>query len=190
MRSVPGKLTGWNLWLGSAPLECREDPNLTRDGFDDWLPAVAPRLHRTAFLLTGDWALAQDLVQDACAVTWSKWSSISAPAAEAYTRTVMARAAAARWRRRWRGEVPHARPPEHAATDPWEHVDRRESLRTALLELPPRQRAVLVMRFYDDLSEADTAAALGCALGTVKSATSRGLAALRACGIAADLEIL
>lgn len=163
---------------------------MRREGFDDWLSAVAPRLQRTAFLLTGDWGLAQDLVQDACAVTWSKWSSISPQAAEAYTRTVMARGAAARWRRRWRVEMPHAEPPEHPGSDLWEHVDRRESLRAALLGLPPRQRAVLVLRFYDDLSEADTAAALGCALGTVKSAAARGPIALRATGIATDLEML
>jgi RNA polymerase sigma-70 factor (sigma-E family) len=163
---------------------------VSREGFDDWLAAVAPRLHRTAFLLTGDWALAQDLVQDACAVTWSKWPSIKPAAAEAFTRTVMARAASARWRRRWRGELPHAVLPEQAGSDPWAHVDRRESLRVALLALPPRQRAVLVLRFYDDLSEADTAAALGCALGTVKSAAARGLAALRASGLTADLEVL
>jgi RNA polymerase sigma-70 factor (sigma-E family) len=160
-----------------------------RDGFDEWVSAVAPRLHRTAFLLTGDWGLGQDLVQDACAVTWSKWSSIAPAAAEAYARTVMARRASARWRRRWRGELPHAAPPEPPATDPWEQVDRRESLRTALLMLPPRQRAVLVLRFYDDLSEADTAAALGCAVGTVKSAAARGLAALRDSALMADLEV-
>jgi RNA polymerase sigma-70 factor (sigma-E family) len=156
------------------------------DGFDDWVAVAAPRLHRTAFLLTGDWALAQDLVQHACAATWPRFGSLQEP--DAYARTVLARTASSWWRRRWRGEVPHDQLPEQAAPDSWAEVDRRHVLATALRALPAKQRAVLVLRFYDDLSEADTAQALGWAVGTVKSTTSRALASLRSAGLD-ELEV-
>jgi RNA polymerase sigma-70 factor (sigma-E family) len=157
-----------------------------RDEFDEWVSAAAPRLHRTAFLLTGDWALAQDLVQHACAATWPRFASLEEP--EGYARTVMARTASSWWRRRWRGEVPHDQLPEQAATDAWPDVDRRHVLACALRALPAKQRAVLVLRFYDELSEGDTARALGWPLGNVKSTTSRALASLRSAGLD-DLEV-
>ena len=159
---------------------------MDRDGFDEWVSGAAPRLHRTGFLLTGDWALAQDLVQHACAATWPRFGSLDAP--EAYARTVMVRTATSWWRRRWRGEIPHAALPEVAASDPWSDVDRRQVLAVALRSLPPRQRAVVILRFYDDLTEADTAATLGWPVGTVKSTTARALASLRAAGLD-DLEV-
>jgi RNA polymerase sigma-70 factor (sigma-E family) len=156
------------------------------EGFDVWVSAAAPRLHRTAYLLTGDWALAQDLVQHACAATWPRFASLQEP--ESYARTVMARTASSWWRRRWRGEVPHGDVPEQPVCDAWADVDRRHVLAAALRALPPKQRAVLVLRFYDDLSEVDTARALGWPLGTVKSTTSRALASLRSAGLD-DLEV-
>jgi RNA polymerase sigma-70 factor (sigma-E family) len=155
------------------------------EGFDEWVAATAPRLHRTAFLLVGDWALAQDLVQHACASTWSRWSSVESP--EAYARSVMARTASAWWRRKWRGEVPTDVLPE-AVADPWGEVDSRDAVARALRLLPPKQRAVVVLRFFDDLSEADAATALGWPLGTVKSTTSRALAALRATDLSEELR--
>jgi RNA polymerase sigma-70 factor (sigma-E family) len=157
-------------------------------GFDEWVTAAAPRLHRTAYLLVGDWGLAQDLVQHACASTWTRWSSVETP--EAYARSVMARTASAWWRRKWRGEVPTEQMPEGPAqtwVDPWDGVDARDAVSRALRRLPAKQRVVVVLRFFDDLSEADTAAALGWPVGTVKSTTSRALAALRDSGLAADL---
>ena len=159
---------------------------MDRDGFDEWVALTAPRLHRTAFLLTGDWALAQDLVQHACAATWPRFASLQHP--EAYARTVVARTASSWWRRRWRGEVPHDELPEQSAPDGWADVDRRTVLAAALRALPARQRAVLVLRFYDDLSEEAVAQALGWPVGTVKSTTSRALAALRTAGLD-DLEV-
>jgi RNA polymerase sigma-70 factor (sigma-E family) len=150
------------------------------EDFDGWVAATAPRLHRTAFLLVGDWALAQDLVQHACAQTWPRFTRTDS--AEAYARTVMVRTAASWWRRKWRGEVPTARLPE-VGRDPWADVDRRDAMHRALRALPPRQRAVLILRFYDDLSEAEVARALGIAPGTVKSTTARALAALRHHGL-------
>lgn len=152
-----------------------------RERFEEWVQAAGPRLHRSAFLLTGDWATAQDLVQHACAATWSRFEQLEQP--EAFARTVMARTSASWWRRRWRGEVPHRELPEPPAHDPWAGVDRANAVRTALLTLPPRQRAVIVLRFLDDLSETEAADALGWPVGTVKSTTARAIAALRVSGL-------
>lgn len=148
------------------------------DGFDHWVRAAAPGLHRSAFVLTGDWALAQDLVQHACAAAWPRFRSLENP--DAFAQKVMARTASAWWRRKWRGEVPHGELPDHPGQDAWDGVLSAASVRAALLRLPVRQRAVLVLRFIADLSEADTATALGWPRGTVKSTTARALAALRA----------
>lgn len=150
-------------------------------GFDDWVRSAAPRLHRAAYVLTGDWALAQDLVQHACAAAWPRFGSLDSP--DAFALKVMARTVSSWWRRKWRGEVSHAELPEQAGTDPWDAVASGAAVQTALLRLPPRQRAVLVLRFLADLSEADTAAALGWPHGTVKSTTARALSALRAQGL-------
>jgi RNA polymerase sigma factor (sigma-70 family) len=95
----------------------------------------------------------------------------------------MARTASAWWRRKWRGEVPHADVPDGPVDDPWAAVDGSAAMRTALMRLQVRQRAVLVLRFVADMSEAETGAALGWPLGTVKSTTARALGALRAAGM-------
>lgn len=154
---------------------------MDRTEFDAWAQTVGPRLHRAGYLLTGDWSSAEDLVQHALLVTWRRFDSLEAP--EAFARTVLARGAASWWRRRWRGEVPHGRLPEPDGADPWGGVDTAEVVRRALLTLPPRQRAVVMLRFLDDMSEADTAAALGWPVGTVKSTAARAVAALRVAGI-------
>lgn len=152
------------------------------DEFERWVASSAPALHRSAFLLTGDWATAQDLVQHACVETWAKWSSVETP--DAFARVVMARAASKWWRRRWRSDTTLDVVAEPGTvSDPFGDVDRQDALVRALQALPARSRAVLVLRFFDDLSEADTAAALGWPVGTVKSTTSRALAALRAAGL-------
>ena len=156
---------------------------MEREGFDDWVVAAAPRLHRSAFLLVGDWALAQDLVQHACAAVWSRWRRVDAP--DAYAQAVMARTASSWWGRRWRGEVPTQVLPE-GGSDPWADVDRRDAVARALRALPPRQRAVVVLRFFDDFTEAQVAAALGWPVGTVKSTTARALVALRATELAEE----
>lgn len=153
--------------------------------FDPWVAAAAPRLHRTAYLLVGDWALAQDLVQHACAATWVRWARVGAP--EAYARSVMVRTASTWWRRKWRGEVPVEVLPD-IGEESWQDVDARAVVRRALRALPPKQRAVVVLRYFEDLSEAETAAALGWPVGTVKSTTARALSALRA-GDLAELEV-
>ena len=151
--------------------------------FEEWAVAAGPRLHRSAFLLTGDWATAQDLVQHVLVETWSKWGSVEVP--DSYARSVMVRGVSRWWRRRWRADV--ALEPEQSghepAAEPWTAIYERDRVLRALLRLPSKQRAVLVLRFYDDLTEAQAADALGWPVGTVKSTTSRAIAALRTAGI-------
>jgi RNA polymerase sigma-70 factor (sigma-E family) len=138
-------------------------------------------LVRTARLLTGNWQTAEDLVQTALLRTWQHWDRIADPAAaESYTRQIMVRPSSTWWRRRWHGEVPTTAVPEpHDRADLAQSVGARADLAAALAKLPPRQRATIVLRFYADLTEQQTAAALGCSVGTVKSNAARGLAKLR-----------
>jgi RNA polymerase sigma-70 factor (sigma-E family) len=149
-------------------------------GFTAFVREAAPRLARTAFLLTADRQLAEDLLQTTLAELARRWSRVAAQGdPSAYVRTAMLHTAISWRRRRWHGEVPTAALPERPAADTSPaHTDER--LRAALAQVPPRQRAALVLRYYDDLSEAETAAALGCSVGTVKSQTAKGLARLRA----------
>ena len=157
------------------------------EAFSAFVAARYPAMVRTAYLLTGDRGHAEDLVQAALLRTFTAWSRLDAPDnAEAYTRTTMVRLASRARRRLWRGEVPAAELPERATGDQMGEVDEAQRVRAALLTLPWQQRTVVVLRFFDDRSEADVAAALGCSVGTVKSRTSRALAALRAGGLFGD----
>jgi RNA polymerase sigma-70 factor (sigma-E family) len=152
-----------------------------REAFDAMLDAHARALLRTAYLLTGDAHLAEDLLQTALVKTWTRWRTIrDTDRADVYVRRVMATTSTAWWRRRWRGEVPTLEVPERAAADAFAGVDRRDEIGRALAVLTPRQRAAVVLRYYEDMPEADVAAALGVSVGTVKSTTSRALVALRA----------
>jgi RNA polymerase sigma-70 factor (sigma-E family) len=153
--------------------------------FDDFVVTSAARLGRTAALLTGDRHLAEDLLQTALAKTYLRWHRLREPAAaEAYVRRVMVNQLV-RWRRRrWTGEVPAAELPERAGDagatgDAYGDSDTRAMLRAALATLPRAQRAVLVLRYFEDLTEDETARVLGCSRGTVKSRTARALARLR-----------
>src|SRR5438270_11106213 len=143
-----------------------------------------PALLRRARLLVGDAGHAEDLVQLALASAFTHWRTVRQP--DAYLRTVMARKAIG-WRaRRWHGELPTDPLPDSAdgsvqAGD----FDLGGAGRQALMTLPAEQRAVVVLRYFDDCSEADIAAALKCSPGTVKSRASRALAALRASGLLA-----
>ncbi|HEU0131622.1 MAG TPA: SigE family RNA polymerase sigma factor [Mycobacteriales bacterium] len=137
-------------------------------------------LTRTAFFLTGDRHLAEDLVQTALAQTYVHCHRIrDLSQVEAYARKVLVNANAAWWRRRSATEVPVDTLPDAAGGDDTLAVAEREPLVRALRLLPARQRAAVVLRFYADLSEADTAAALGCSTGSVKKHVSRGLDRLR-----------
>lgn len=151
------------------------------DGFREFVGARSRALLRTAWLLTGDWASAQDLVQTALAKTWPAWDRIRrSDDPEVYVRRVLVTTYATWWRRRWRSEAPAGVLPETAAgTDAYDDVDRRTVVASALAGLTRGQRAVVVLRYFDDLTEVQTAAALGCSVGTVKSQHARALTVLR-----------
>ena len=158
-----------------------------RAAFDALVAARSPALLRTAYLLTGDHHRAQDLVQTALSRAYVRWGRLrSVNAGEAYVRRVIVTTAASSWRRKWHREVPTEVLPDRPS--PADDLDLRAGMRLALQRLPAAQRAVLVLRFYEDLSEAQTAELLGCSLGTVKSRTSRALAALRAAGLERMVE--
>ncbi|PZF97186.1 SigE family RNA polymerase sigma factor [Micromonospora deserti] len=150
------------------------------DEFRDFVAARSSALLRTAYLLTGDWATAEDLLQTALTKTYLAWKRLGGiEAIEPYARRVMVNTSTSWWRRRWHGERPTEVLPERAGIDEIEQQLDRDLLWRHLSALPSRQRAVLVLRFYEDLSEAQTAALLDISPGTVKSQTSRALATLR-----------
>ena len=152
------------------------------EGFEDFVSARGQALQRFGYLLTSDWAMAEDLVQTAFARAYPRWSRIERDAPEAYVRKVMVNTWSSWWRRRWRGEVPAASLPDVAAGDPYLEVDRRQAVKSALAGLPHRQRLVLVLRYQEDLSEQQVAALLGISVGTVKSQAAKALAKLRSGG--------
>jgi RNA polymerase sigma-70 factor (sigma-E family) len=146
--------------------------------FDDFVAVRSTQLLRTAYLLTRDHAQAEDLLQTALTKSWFAWKRIQGDP-EPYVRKVLVNTYASWWRRKWNGEratevLPETGTPDHAGAaivghDLWEAIGR----------LPKRQRAVVVLRYYEDLSEAETATVLGCSAGTVKSQLSKALAKLR-----------
>ena len=156
----------------------RRDPA----AFAEFVAARSPALHRAAYLMVGERQLAQDLLQEALTKTYVAWPRLRDPSkAEAYTRKVITTTAISWYRRKsWQGEPPTETLPDRATVGHDDAVTQRAWLWTALQELPPRQRAAIVLRFYEDLTEAQTAAAMDCAVGTVKSQVSAGLAKLRA----------
>jgi RNA polymerase sigma-70 factor (sigma-E family) len=134
-------------------------------------------LRRTAYLLSGNWHAAEDLVQTTFVKLYLAWPRINAEGAEAYARRVLVRTYLAERRLRRSSEIPLAEPPDRAApeADPATGID----VRRALADLPRRQRAVVVLRYWEDLSTAETAELLGVAAGTVKSQAARAVATLR-----------
>jgi len=151
------------------------------EGFAQFVEARRRALLRTAWLLTGDWALAEDLVQTALVRSWPRWERIWRRGhPEMYVRRVMVNTWAGWRRRRWRAEQPSGAVPDSpAAGDLAAEAALRVAVRGALGSLSDRQRAVLVLRVFDDLSEAQVAEVLGCAVGTVKSTMARAVARLR-----------
>ncbi|MFE2723083.1 SigE family RNA polymerase sigma factor [Kitasatospora sp. NPDC059327] len=148
--------------------------------FEEFVAARSPRLLRMAWLLTGDPYLAEDLLQTALAKVWPRWERISIDRPEAYVRRVLVNSHVSWWRRRWHGELPHGELPEQpTGSDPFEELVVGQVVAAAVRALPPRQRAVVVLRYFEDLSVEETAEALGCTTGTVKSQTHRALQALR-----------
>lgn len=150
-------------------------------GFRDFVLDRSAALVRSAYLLTGDLGEAEDLVQTALIKAWSRWERIEkAEAREAYVRRIVVSTFLSWRRRRWHAETPTEALPERVdRSDPFGSVDIRSVTVAALREIPPRQRAVLVLRYFDDLTEAQVALALGCSVGTVKSQSSKALSRLR-----------
>ena len=154
-----------------------EDPEEHRQ-FREYFVARRDTVRRTAYMLCGDWHWADDLTQTAfmrLAVSWRKVRDREA--LDAFVRTCLVRAYLADVRRVWRRRERTVAEPPDVATEA--NPADRMTFAAALAALPPRQRAVLVCRYYQDLDVAATAAALGCSEGTVKSQAARGLAKLR-----------
>jgi len=148
--------------------------------FTEFVNGQQARLLRLAWVLTGEQGAAEDLVQSALARTAARWRRVR-DSPEAYVRTAMYHEQVSRWRSpRHRRETVSADLPEPAAYDDTGHADLRVSMERALLALPARSRAVLVLRYYEDLPEAEVAKILDCPVGTVRSRTARALARLRA----------
>jgi RNA polymerase sigma-70 factor (sigma-E family) len=146
--------------------------------YADFVHLAWPRLYRTAYLLLGEHALAEDLVQTTLVKTYVSWGRVrEVDAAHRYARTVLFNTAASWFRRPgWRRELPTESMPEGQYT---EDTAARPAVIAALRQLPARQRAVVVLRYYEDLDVRETAAALGVSQGTVKSQTSAALERLR-----------
>jgi RNA polymerase sigma-70 factor (sigma-E family) len=148
------------------------------DSFERFVAERGSRLLATAVLITQDRALAEDLVQTALLKAWRHWHRIDT-SPEAYVRRTMVHTYVTWWRRRWNGEVPTEALPETGHGCGHATADLRSDLREALRRLPRRQRAVVVLRFYEDLTEVQAAAALGISPNTVKSQTRVALQRLR-----------
>jgi RNA polymerase sigma-70 factor (ECF subfamily) len=150
------------------------------EAFTAFVSARSRSLLRTAYLLTGDHGLAEDLLQTALTKTYLAWGRIrDRDAVEAYVRQTMITTQTSWWRRRWRGETPTETLPETTYDAATATSDERVRVFPHLRALPARQRAVIVLRYYEDLPEAEIARLLGCTPGTVKSQAHRALATLR-----------
>ena len=155
---------------------------MTLDGlgpeFDEFVRTSSTSLLRTAYLLTGDHGHAEDLLQTALVRTARHWRAAQAQPV-GYARKVLANLAKDRWRQRSRRPVESGQFAEPGHDGAQAQVTLRHTLLPAVLQLPARQRAVLVLRYFEDLSIEETAATLECSVGTVKSQTHRALARLR-----------
>ncbi|MEV4626799.1 SigE family RNA polymerase sigma factor [Micromonospora sp. NPDC049523] len=150
---------------------------MSDDGFREFVEVRYGDLLRTAYLLTGSRDAAQDLLQNALVVTMRRWRQVEEPMA--YVRRVMVNERTSLWRRLGSRELLTAIVPQRDQSDGTDRLAERDELLTALRRLPARMRAVLVLRYWEELSETETAQLLGCSVGTVKSQASRGLARLR-----------
>jgi RNA polymerase sigma-70 factor (sigma-E family) len=156
--------------------------NSRDEEFGEFMRDRASQLHQSAYLLCGDWHHAHDLVQDTLVKAYQHWRRVrQADSPDAYVRRILLNEARGRWRRRERA-VPVSRFPEGrepVAPDATDEIARRAELLQALLALPLRQRATVILRYVEGMSERETAAVLGCSEGTVKSQSARAVATLR-----------
>ena len=149
-----------------------------RPEFAEFVAARTPALLRTARLLTGDWTSGEDLLQESLTKCWRRWSRIDGNP-EPYVRRVMVTTYLAWSRRFWNRERVTGDLPDLPVEDVTTRLADQHEMEAALNALPRGQRAVVVLRYFDDLTEAQTAEMLGVSVGTVKSQTSKALAALR-----------
>lgn len=149
-----------------------------RADFERYVGQRSARLLRMAYLLCRDWATAEDLTQTALAKAWLAWRRVG-DNPDAYVYRILVNTHHTWWRRMWRREVPTDSLPDLSDPAVVDSLDYRDELRAALDGLPPKMRAVLVLRYFEDLSDAEIAVILGCAEGTVRSQASRALAKLR-----------
>jgi RNA polymerase sigma-70 factor (sigma-E family) len=153
------------------------DP-LGRDGFEEFVHATADRVHRAALLMCGDHHLAEDLTQTTYAKVYAHWAKVSsAESPLAYTRTILTRTFLSHRRLRRSGEQPVDEVPDSSASGP--DLAMRIDLLAALRQLPPRDRAVLVLRYWEDLSVATAAEVLGIRESACRNRAARALARLR-----------
>jgi RNA polymerase sigma-70 factor (sigma-E family) len=188
----------------TAPVPAWQARAVASDLDEDFSSYVAARqqaLLRTAYVLTGDLHSAEDLLQTALAKAYLSWGKLRDPrAADGYVRTIMVNEHTSWWRRAWRrreqstDDLPEPRADGGSAAagfggatvDQTQLAGERDAMWTLVQSLPPKQKAAVVLRFYEDMSEAETARILGVSVGTVKSQTSRAVAHLRERMTAAD----
>jgi RNA polymerase sigma-70 factor (sigma-E family) len=149
--------------------------------FLEFVQSQAAALHRMAYLLCGDWHLADDLVQETLAKSFRHWSRVQrAGNPDAYVRRMLVNESRRYWRRHRNAAVPvNVTAQDLGVPDDAAAVTNRLALFQALLSLPARQRATIVLRYLEGMSERETAAVLGCSEGTVKSQACRALGSLR-----------
>jgi RNA polymerase sigma-70 factor (sigma-E family) len=158
------------------------------DSFREFVRVRFEPLRALAYVTCGDWQAAEDAVADSLARLYLRWNKVTSP--DAYARTMVVRAAVGEKRRPWRRERSAGDAlPDVPGADSSGDVDERLRLRAALGQVPPRQRAVLVLRFLEGLSVEETAEILGCRPGTVKSQSARGLDTLRTVLAAEDIAL-
>jgi RNA polymerase sigma-70 factor (sigma-E family) len=157
-----------------------ESADHAEEAFRDYVTTRGRALLRTAYLLTGNLADAEDLLQAALAKTYLAWDRIEDRGAlDGYVRRAMVNTHISWWRRRRVQEFPTDELPDRAIADHAGDSDLQETMRRAIDRLPLRMRTALVLRYYEDMTEAEVAERLGVSLGTVKSTVSRAVAKLR-----------
>ena len=164
------------------------------DGFDRFMAERWPGLVRSAYLLTGDRYDAEDLAQTALTKVFASWNRVRrVDNADAYLQRVLVNCNLTRFRKRRVAEYPVSAMPErtHPVRDADGVLEERSAFMAALADLGPQQRAVIVLRYYEDLTEAQTAEVMGCSVGTVKSQNAKALARLHRHGeLAAYIPML
>ena len=177
--------------LGLTAMAWGDTTDATQQDFVEFVTARQQALLRFAYLLTSDHHTAEDLVQIALAKTYLSWHRLrDRGALDSYVRRIIVNENISLWRRAWkRNERPSDELPEHAGHNVDKQPAHSDALWRVVQTLPTKQRAAVVLRYYEDLTEAETAAVLGCSVGTVKSQTSRAIAAMRA-RLAADPDLL